>query len=336
MATRRPLARNNHLEEAMALLIRNQAAFVEQIARNDQERLKLQRGAEDWQLEYKEWRIKNEEWQRKTEARLADIEATLVEMPKIILQAVLDQAPKTIIQAVLDQLPKAVKKEIGFKSPTLASSSLLTTTSRRRSRSNNPDRRIFRNRDHEPSSFAQDRIFPALEPTHQRQWREKNARGDRHRSDFADMARSGYSSLSHDAFAFLSFRFQTPQLIAARRGFRRQKYAAAIGGHDIFHGPREFSGFSPVPATLCLRDACGDERARFDNRDVVNHYGHENAKTYPLARFQIEGIDCVSDLDLDRRARRNLELRNGRARTRIRSGRLRRLDCLVCAGLSSG
>ncbi len=53
MATRRPLRRNNHLEEAMALLIRNQAAFVEQIARNDQERLAL-----------KDWQRNTEEWQR--------------------------------------------------------------------------------------------------------------------------------------------------------------------------------------------------------------------------------------------------------------------------------
>lgn len=118
MATRRALPRNkNHLEEAMALLIHNQAAFVEQIARNDQERLRLQRNFEEWRIENKEWRLNTEEWQRKTEARLADIEATLVEMPKIILQAVLDQAPKTIVEAVLDQLPKAVKKEIGFKAP---------------------------------------------------------------------------------------------------------------------------------------------------------------------------------------------------------------------------
>ena len=50
--------RNNHLQEAMALLIRNQAAFVEQIARNDQERLTLQRKSDERQL-------KNEEWQRK-------------------------------------------------------------------------------------------------------------------------------------------------------------------------------------------------------------------------------------------------------------------------------
>jgi pyruvate/oxaloacetate carboxyltransferase len=115
MATRRPLARNNYLEEAMALLIHNQAAFVEQIARNDQERLKLQRN-------FEEGRIKNEEWQRKTEARLVDMEVTLAEMPKTILRSVLKQLPqiiaKDVVKAVLEQLPKAIKREIGFKSPT--------------------------------------------------------------------------------------------------------------------------------------------------------------------------------------------------------------------------
>lgn len=82
----------------MALLIRNQAAFVEQIARNDQERLAL-----------KEWQQKTEAWQRKAEdrfdkidQRLANIEASLIQLPKTILQ----------------QLPKAVKKEIGFKTRT--------------------------------------------------------------------------------------------------------------------------------------------------------------------------------------------------------------------------
>ena len=95
MATRKPLARNNHLEEAMALLIRNQAAFVEQIARNDQERLAL-----------KEWQHKAEVRFDRIEQRLASIEASLV------------QLPKTILQTILEQLPKAVKKEIGFTSPT--------------------------------------------------------------------------------------------------------------------------------------------------------------------------------------------------------------------------
>jgi hypothetical protein len=63
---------NNHLQEAMALLVRNQAAFVEQTARNDQERLALQRRTEDWQKE--------------SDARFARIEAQLVELPKKIVQ----------------------------------------------------------------------------------------------------------------------------------------------------------------------------------------------------------------------------------------------------------
>lgn len=69
------------------MLIRNQAAFVEQIARNDQERLAAR------------------EWQQKTEQRLAKIEETLIQMPK------------TIIKSILELLPKAVKKEIGFTPP---------------------------------------------------------------------------------------------------------------------------------------------------------------------------------------------------------------------------
>jgi oligoendopeptidase F len=108
MAARKPIARNNHLEEAMALLIRNQAAFVEQIARNDQERLALR----DWQHRTEVWQHNTEEWQRraeerfdKIEERLSNIEATLVQLPKIILKT------------ILEQLPKAVKKEIGFTPP---------------------------------------------------------------------------------------------------------------------------------------------------------------------------------------------------------------------------
>lgn len=92
----------------MALLIRNQAAFVEQIARNDQERLALR----DWQHRTEVWQHNTEEWQRRAEARfdkieerLSNIEATLVQLPKIILQT------------ILEQLPKAVKKEIGFSPP---------------------------------------------------------------------------------------------------------------------------------------------------------------------------------------------------------------------------
>jgi hypothetical protein len=111
MATRNGTNASNHLQEAMALLIRNQAAFVEQISRNDQERLSLQRQAEKWHRKNEEWQRRSDErfarieaWQRKSGERFARIEAQLVELPK------------RVVQTVLDQLPR-IKKEIGFKTP---------------------------------------------------------------------------------------------------------------------------------------------------------------------------------------------------------------------------
>jgi oligoendopeptidase F len=107
-ARKRPSA-NNHLQEAMALLIRNQAAFVEQIARNDQERLGLQRKSDVWQLKNDErWR-KTEEWQRRSEERFDRIEERLARVEADLLKL-----PKTIVQTILDQLPR-IRKEIGFK-----------------------------------------------------------------------------------------------------------------------------------------------------------------------------------------------------------------------------
>lgn len=102
MAARKSSASNNHLEEAMALLIRNQAAFVEQIARNDQERLTLQRKSDERELKSDAWRREVDEWRRKSDERFDRLEANLL------------QLPKTILRTILDQLP-AIKKEIGFK-----------------------------------------------------------------------------------------------------------------------------------------------------------------------------------------------------------------------------
>src|ERR1700730_16446592 len=101
MAARKRPAANNHLEEAMALLIRNQAAFVEQIARNDQERFALQRKSEEWQRKSDEWQRKSDEWQRKSDERFDRIEERL-----------------SRIETILLQLPLALKKEIGFTSQT--------------------------------------------------------------------------------------------------------------------------------------------------------------------------------------------------------------------------
>src|SRR5216117_1475198 len=99
MPVRKPLARNNHLEEAMALLIRNQAAFVEQIARNDQERLKLQRRSDQSKRRSQELERKTMEsfgkLERETKERFTKVEERL-----------------SRIETILLQLPKAIKKEI--------------------------------------------------------------------------------------------------------------------------------------------------------------------------------------------------------------------------------
>lgn len=106
----------------MALLIRNQAAFVEQIARSDQERLELkdwqfktedwQRRTEAWQRKTQEWERKTEDWQRKAEERFDRIEQRLAK-----IEETLTRMPAMILQSLLEQLPKAVKKEIGFTPP---------------------------------------------------------------------------------------------------------------------------------------------------------------------------------------------------------------------------
>jgi len=70
MATRKSSNSNNHLEEAMALLIRNQAAFVKQIARTDRERT--------------EQKQEFEEFRRETRERLSRIETILLQLPKAI------------------------------------------------------------------------------------------------------------------------------------------------------------------------------------------------------------------------------------------------------------
>lgn len=110
MAARKAPVRNNHLQEAMALLIHNRAAFVEQIARNDQERLALQRRSDQQQIKSDEREVRIEEWQRKSDQRFERIEERLAR-----IEADLIQLPKTMLQTILQQLPKAVKKEIGCK-----------------------------------------------------------------------------------------------------------------------------------------------------------------------------------------------------------------------------
>ena len=110
----------------MVLLIRNQAAFVEQIARNDQERLALQRRSNEQDLKNKERQIRNDEWQRKTEEwqRKSDERWLRMEEWQRKSDEQFMRIEKRLIgfeerlkhnEIFLLQLPGLLKKEIGFQ-----------------------------------------------------------------------------------------------------------------------------------------------------------------------------------------------------------------------------
>jgi hypothetical protein len=113
MPIRKVKAEEDQIREAMALLIHNQAAFVEQIARSDQERLALQqqnhellREVEDLRSDH-EARCRNvEEWQRKSDERFVNIEKRLIGVEERLKR----------IETVLLQLPQTIKKEVAPKS----------------------------------------------------------------------------------------------------------------------------------------------------------------------------------------------------------------------------
>jgi transposase len=83
MATRKP-TKNNHLEEAVALLIQNQAAFLERMASMDRELVEQKR--------------ENAVQQRENAERFARIEAILLEHTRL-----------------LRALPETIRQKIGFK-----------------------------------------------------------------------------------------------------------------------------------------------------------------------------------------------------------------------------
>ena len=91
----------------MALLIRNQAAFVEQIARNDQERLALQSQGDERQLKSDARELKNDERWSKIDERQHKSEEQLMRIEKRFIG--FEERLKRV-ETILLQL---LKKEIG-------------------------------------------------------------------------------------------------------------------------------------------------------------------------------------------------------------------------------
>lgn len=75
---------NNHLEEAMALLINNQAAFIKQLADSERKTAKLR---------------------RETDERFRRIEAILLDHSRILAEHT----------RLLQALPETIREKIGFK-----------------------------------------------------------------------------------------------------------------------------------------------------------------------------------------------------------------------------
>lgn len=95
------------------MLIRNQAAFVDQIARSDQDRLQLQRRSDEHdrnshnlQAKTEEWQQNTAEWQRKSDEQSMRMEKRLIGFEERLKR----------IETFLLQLPQLIKKEIGAES----------------------------------------------------------------------------------------------------------------------------------------------------------------------------------------------------------------------------
>jgi hypothetical protein len=89
---------NGRLEEALALLIQNEAAFVARLSESDQRHAEIERQ----HLEFKRLDL---EYRRQTNKRFARIEAQMAEIIRVLAEH----------GRILERLPEAVRDKIGFK-----------------------------------------------------------------------------------------------------------------------------------------------------------------------------------------------------------------------------
>ena len=93
-------SQNGHdrLEEAMALLIQNQASFVNRLGEADRTQVEFQR-------QHLEFERRHLEIERETAERFARIEAQMAEIIRVLAEH----------GRILERLPEAVREKIGFK-----------------------------------------------------------------------------------------------------------------------------------------------------------------------------------------------------------------------------
>jgi predicted nucleic acid-binding Zn-ribbon protein len=91
-------SRNNHLEEAMALLINNQAAFFKQMSESEKETAAVRREMLELKRESDQLRRESDQLRRESDERFRRIEAILLEHTQL-----------------LQALPETIREKIGFK-----------------------------------------------------------------------------------------------------------------------------------------------------------------------------------------------------------------------------
>jgi uncharacterized protein (DUF885 family) len=89
---------HDRLDEAMALLIQNQAAFVGRLSENDRVHADLER-------QHLELKRESDELKRQSDERFARIEAQMEQIIRILAEH----------SRILERLPETIRDKIGFK-----------------------------------------------------------------------------------------------------------------------------------------------------------------------------------------------------------------------------
>ena len=107
MAKKRTTSGNGRtrLEEAMATLVQNQAAFVNRLGETDRAQVEFERQHLEFERQHLEFERRHQEFERETAARFARIEVQMAEIIRVLAEH----------GRLLERLPEAVRDKIGFK-----------------------------------------------------------------------------------------------------------------------------------------------------------------------------------------------------------------------------
>jgi exonuclease VII large subunit len=102
-----PANGRDRLEEAMALLVQNQAAFLSRLAETDSRLAENEQRRLENERRYLEFERRHLEYERETAERFTRIEAQMAEIIRVLSEH----------GRLIERLTEAVREKIGFKAP---------------------------------------------------------------------------------------------------------------------------------------------------------------------------------------------------------------------------